>query len=352
MTAINFDTAAKNIDVNEATVWTRTSWADSWTERPDLIPVDIQWVLAPESNTATLIKKYGKVKVPGGTSFTTVTPETTRGYFVLIAIPEDGASPSSSWYWLGYAESPIDRETHPARDSLPAAGEQVIPCFGMDRLLKHTFVNTIVHVDPQTPADLMRTVGNAVFNPNEIGNRTTAKNTLEVGSEESASAYAFGEAHEDLDKWSTYDIIEHLAAFHLPTADGIVIGTGVPFAITGANALPTWDAPQVETEGRTVWDILDQLISADRLLSWTMGAIATPGSPPTISSVEIHIETALSSALTIPSFSSLRANSNVHQITATTDPLTQVTVIEDELKRAFGLEPSPDVPADDDQQKP
>jgi hypothetical protein len=330
MAAINFDTAPAAITPQPARVWTRPSWGVAWTERTDLIPVDVQWLLAPESSTATLIKKFGRVKVPGATSYATVTPETTRGYFVLIEIPADDPLSTAAWYWLGYAESPIMRNYVPARDSLPAAGEQVIPCFGMDALLRQSWLNTTVHVDPDTPTELKRSDGATTFNAGQKGNRADAKMTLTVDGEVSESGYGYYSPGDTPELWSSRDIVEHLVAFHLPTPGGIVNSTGVPFAITGLNLLSAWDSPTVDTENRSVWDVLNQLIRSDRLLSWAIGAIGTAGSPPSISAVQIHITTALSSDLTIPGFSPLPANPRTHSVTATTDPLTQIDVIEDD----------------------
>lgn len=319
MTTANFDLLPREFQTQPVKVYTRPTWAAAWTERPDIIPLEAQWTLSPDPSTATLFYKFGRVKVPGAIDFTNLARITTRGYYVLLEYPDDtGAAP---WYWLGYAESPIDGNLHPARDGLPEAGDQTIPCFGFLEILKQAIIVTLVHVSPGTPTDLKRSLGGGTFNKDEKGNRDSTKKELTEGDDTSDQAYGFALPDEtDPDFWSTRDIIEHLFAFHLPSATGLK--GSIPFGIQNLNLLPDWDRPTVDTEGRSVFDILQELVTEEQLLTIGFGATATPGSPPTITSVDVVIQTTVSSDLTLPAFGTVPANTVQFDIINTTDPNT------------------------------
>lgn len=326
-TNVDFDSLPQVFTPQPARVWTRTAWADAWTLRSDLFPLEAQFTLAPEPNTATLYRRYGYVQNPGSVNFTTQTAETARGYWVLIEYPDDdGGAP---YYWLGYAESPIDSNHHPARDGLPACGEQTIPCFGMLEVLRWALIESTVHVDPDDDEELVRTMEGSIFNAGDKGNRHTDKATITEDGDTSDSAHGFALPDQaDADWWSTRDIVEHLVAFHLPTPTGL---TGaIPFTVDNLTQLPDWDRPVVETDGRSVGDILDELLSVDRLLVWGVGATATPGTPPTITSILIHPNTTVASALTLPAFGDVPANPDTFTITNTTDGNTRHSVTKDD----------------------
>ena len=329
-TTVNFDTASQNFQAQAVSVWTRAAWSDSWTLRPDLIPLEAQWNLAPETSTATLYRRFGYVQQPGTAIFSNYARETGRGYWVLIEYLADDLS-GTNWYWVGYAERPIDSNYRPADAGygIPESGEQTIPCFGFLKVLEQAYVSSTVHVDPADDAELVRRKTGWIFNRGNLGNRHDAKADITEDSDTSPEAYGFAlPTKVDADFWSTRDIVEHLLAFHLPTPGGLA-GT-IPFTITGLTNLPDWDRPEIETDGRSVADILDELVSVDRLLTYSLDPVGAPGSPPSISSINITVHTTIASALTLPAFSSVPANGNLFTVVNTSDPHTEHSVTYDD----------------------
>lgn len=313
-----------------STVWVRTSWADPWTERPDMIPVEAEWATAPDVATATLEYRYGRVLLPGTSTPATLTPITARGYFVLIAYPcDDGGN----WYWLGFAESPINSDEEPASGSLPASGIQTIPCFGMLAALQEAQILSTVHDNPVS-AFAKRSAGGFVFNANHLGNKHPDEQDLsEGGVTTTAGVFALPFATTS-QTWSSAAIAKHLTHFHLPTASGTTPSAGIPWTVSGLAALPDWDKPTIETDGRSVAEILDQLTPASRSLGYAIGADTTPaaipGDPPTITSLVIAFDTSQASPLAIPTLGTVPANSRQFEITASEDPQTETKVTNDD----------------------
>lgn len=326
----NRNTYPLNGQVLGAMVWTKPTWASEWVQRDDLFPLGCSWKAHDELAGATLHYRYGEVLLPGYPETQVLSRITVRGYYVLIAW---GTHDGIPLYWLGFAESPITLEHVPARDGQPDTGVQTIPCFGLGRALEETWITSTVfeNPDPPDPPDDIpkRTFGGAVFNRGNRGNRSAEKLAFEGGLD----GYVFTNPDADGEWWSSRDIVEHLFAFHLPTPEYVKKSGGIPWTMTGVSAIPNWDRPVIETDGANVSQILSQLLSPDRLLNWTIGANATFVdylSPPTISQLRIELFTHTPTAISLPAFGNVPANTNQISLTCQTDPKTKITVTEDE----------------------
>ncbi|TWU66445.1 hypothetical protein [Crateriforma conspicua] len=314
---------------NSPRCWTRASWADDWTLRPDLVPTESTWVAASagESGTAELLYRYGRVLLPGANAYEDFAPITARGFYVLIEWPTDDGDPM---YWLGFAESAITTDHHPARGGLPMSGLQTLPCFDLYRGLQESWVTSTIVDDPAGGVTPRRNESGAVFNRNQIGNRNATKRSID----DSDSAYAFNHPQDGGDFWSTRDIVEHLFAFHLPTPEQTKDDDSIPWQISGLDNLPDWDRPTVATDGRSVASILEDLVRPERMINFRLGITGTPAAddtdPPTIDAVHVVAFTHLESALSVPAFESLPANDDQVEFETELDPLTDTTVDSDD----------------------
>lgn len=310
-------------DAATAQVWTKPTWAAPFTLRPDLYPTQSTWTTAPEVATAALEYRYGRVVIPGSAAPVTLAKITSRGYFVLIRWSADDGSPID---WLGYAETPVTRDHSPARDGLPETGRQTIRCTGLLRALQQTYIDTTVYVDPATPAQAARSGGTGwTFNAGLSGNRSP--NKMQIGGS-GPSAYAFGLPRANNEYWSTRDIVEHLAAFHLPTPSGLPISGGLPWSVANLAALPDWDRPVIDSDTRDVASILNDLIQPSRLMAFGIGAIVAGATPPTVPTLTIAPFTTLAAPLVITS-GIMPANPLQVAVLGRLDPLTNITADED-----------------------
>jgi hypothetical protein len=307
-----------------ADVWVKSRWADSWTRRPDLYAVQSVWSMAPAVSTTTLEYRYGRVLVPGARDFQNLSRITSRGYFVLVRWRDANNLPID---WLGYAETPVTRDRTFARDGLPESGKQTIPCFSLWRALEQCYVDNSVYVDPSNETDAKRSGGTgSIFNEGMRGNRSAQKRKLDG---EGAAAYVFASPNDDTSTWwSTRDIIEHLATFHLPTPASVAQNSGVPWSVNNLDVLPTWDRPSLDSDLRSVASILSSLITPQNMLGFGIGARITGTDIPNVSSVTINPFSLLADPLTLP-LGTLPANTDQFNLQWTTDPLTDVTVDED-----------------------
>lgn len=317
-------------------VWTRARWADAWTLRPDMQATQMVWSAFPEISTAALHYRYGYVMLPGANTPTILTPITVRGYWVLIAIDTDDTDPA---VWLGYAENPVTNETAAATLTTPATGTQVVPCFGMERIWDHCYVESTVHAGPEDSETWVRS-GNipAVFNRDSKGNRTANQDVL--NESRPWQAYAFARPDDDdAETWSSQDILQHLIGYHAPTSDRTLDptpdpSTEIPWAVSGLTTAAAWDAPTLDTDGRSVGDLLRSLITPAGMMSLTFGATASvPGrdafgvttGTPVVTSVVMHFATRLITPVTIPNIGTLPYDSGGVNLFCADDPLTSVS---------------------------
>ena len=72
-------------------IFTKAQWSDPFAPLPGALVEEIVWSHAPDISVASFQWRYGNnVLPPGGTAGGTVSPITTRGYYVLILQPVGG----------------------------------------------------------------------------------------------------------------------------------------------------------------------------------------------------------------------------------------------------------------------
>lgn len=127
----------------------------------------------------------------------------------------------------------------------------------------------------------------------------------------------------DRDFWSTREIVEHLAAFHLPTATGRP--GSIPWKASDLSACPDWDKPKLATDDRSVAQCLNELLQPSRLLGWRVEPVVDSSvTPPKVTAVEIVPFTIAAEPVSLPSIGSLPATPDVIEITTSGDPLTHL----------------------------
>ncbi|QEF98145.1 hypothetical protein Mal15_21930 [Stieleria maiorica] len=305
-------------------VFTKATWADAFAYAPNLIVEEIVWAVAPQVSVASLQWRYGdSVFAPGATAAAAVPKVTARGYYVLI-MQQTGASEWLSW--LGYADSAVIIQ----EDS--ASGVQRIPCFGFDRALQYSMITSTVHVDPGDATKWKRKDRGAVFNAHTKGNRTSAKVKVN-DADPTPTVYAFENPSVDSREWwSSQDIVQHLATFHLPTMTEIP-GT-IPWSIVGFDRLPDWDHPKLETDEKSIFTCLSEIASIEQLLGWrvmpTISGTDPLVTPPTVTAVNIEFFTHASAAVVLPGVTNLPANHDIQVWTHSSDRLTDSSIDEDD----------------------
>ncbi|GAA5510044.1 hypothetical protein Rcae01_05550 [Novipirellula caenicola] len=332
----NADLFPRQSTTHSSRVWTKPRWSDDWTPRPDLHATQTVWSAFPQISTATLHYQYGWRCLPGDNTARRFAPITARGYWVLIAHESDDSV--TPMVWLGYAESPQNQPlsygSADPRSSAIASGTQIVPCFGMERLWDFATIEGTVASDPDDEEKWKR-FGDiaATFNQDGRGNRSATRKPIE--DTRTWQAYGFTRPDEERHTWSTADIVQHLIGFHAPTSSRIMPNpdsaplSEIPWRISGLEYLPNWDSPTVTCDGRTVGDVLRQLVTPGRMASLAIGATATipdvgTSGLPVVNGVHLVSQTRLITPTTIPGIGALPHDSGGVNVYALADPLTHI----------------------------
>jgi hypothetical protein len=299
MTAFNYSSGARVTNVLGHTVYAKASWAGSWVAQPNLTCVECSWTAAPNFNSALLQWETGYVILPGDTAPTTIGTWIGRGQFIKV---EWACDDGGTLVWVGF----IDSSSWPTE----AFGRQQLVCYGLDRALALTPIISSVWKDGTT----------ARRNPYPLAfNRVDeTQNGLRSDAAFASGVYAFHPLNLAIDStnkgkpWSTRDIVRYLLAYSAPTNTYEV--ASIPWSVDQLTQLPDWDAPVIETLGRTLWDVLTELISPDKQLGFTVGSNGT--------TAFLRCFTHFASALTVGG-KSIDANPNQHSVVFAPDALTE-----------------------------
>ncbi|MCC9603496.1 hypothetical protein LOC67_23350 [Stieleria sp. JC731] len=328
MTTYNFGDKTRWVDnplCPAAEVWIRANWSDEWVRRYDMLPVESTWSISPQIPTAAIEYRYGMVRPPGANRSYSLSPITSRGYYVLIKWHTDTEEPM---YWLGIADAAVKQWEDIGDSQTPVSGMQIIPCYGMEATLRETIVTSTVTWD-SSEEEYRRTGGGSTFNWHpKSGNRSDdPKGPL--------SKYVFNNTTSSIKDWSSRDIVDYLLSFQLPTNS--YGASAIPWQVNqvGRNLVPTWDRPTIETDGESVGDILDQVLSPEKMLGWFVGAGVTSDDSgyPTISAVEVVPFARSASPISLPGVGVMPGNRYVHTINSDNDPITNIRIDQDDSQQ-------------------
>lgn len=282
----------------------RASWADAWTVRSDLDPVEAVWSVAPTLSVATLEYHYGEVAGPGVANYAIRTRDNGYGLvngYVRIAY--------GNRTWYGVVEEVTDQQYAEA-DGVDR-GIMEVKCYGMEKLLAdHVILNSVMDDPPYKT--IPHPIGFNVEGPLGIkGNRSA--NVL-------GQTYVFSNDGSSPGTWSSRQIARYLIEHQTPRNHVDVII--VPFELVNEEAIPDWDLPLLPIEDGTTFSVLSQVIDRRRALAWWCDV------DEDTNRVQVKIETLAETPVSfgLPLSVPLPANQNIVDIVATEDELTGVSV--------------------------
>lgn len=246
-------------------VYLRSSWFAEWTPVQFLFADQLVWSLCPQISTAQLTWRFG----PGMRQGEQAVAEVERlsdslGKFVKIEVPATDENGPFVWYGTVEIESELMHGMIGRAmlgEDVPA-GVQPLTAVGLESLLYHQPVRTSVYKHHTTGHDV-RIDRPLTFNlpgpTGEVGkNRSTGIGFL---------APVFSPLTTDDAAWSSRDIVRYLTAYHRPTS-----GSGSSILVFPDNAalplIPDWDQPVIDTFGKSVGKVLDEVLPRGRAMSW------------------------------------------------------------------------------------
>lgn len=243
-----------------AVVSTRESWEDDWTERPELYCSTCRKTTGDQVGQATLLYEYGRMMRDGDTDFAQEDPLDINGHWVKIEFETQTGTDDVVWLGVILQDS---------RDRFGAAvgkhnGNQVFSCASVEWFLSKVQVDSSTVGDGADWFDIDRGLA---FNE---GFETFGKSSKNIGnmSEDphTDGYYTFTEAARG-EKWPASEI-----AYYLLRRTTIFSATGPPIEVDEDSlATLAWYFPKnVETHGRTVFEILNQIISERYGVAWSL----------------------------------------------------------------------------------
>jgi hypothetical protein len=281
-------------------VFVRERWEDEWEEIEHLYANWIEFAAGPEISRAELVWRYGVGMPAGERRFAQYTPRELNGWYVSIEVEQpEGQQPI---VWFGVVKDTADnRHGAPVvRDERIPTGIQSFLCFGLEAELDRVrILKSIVRVTDPSPGELE--IERAIaFN---VGQGNTAEVVAGNSTKELVGAHGtkiFAEAlHGFAEPWTAPEILEYLLAYYAPTdKDETAV---VPFVLAGQTEAIAWHEPRLEVHGRTLREILNQLVDRRRAVSYRVQVNS-------YDQVEIRVFSLAESAIALPSGATLPAN--------------------------------------------
>lgn len=283
-----------------AIVRTRASWSDAWQERPDLFCESISWELYG-IGSASLVWNYGQIVRSGSDTVEPVPKLEILNHWVSIEyMPENGDGPD---FWYGIVTS-VAQDTHGGMQGA-VSGDQ--------RFIAHT--PEILFTRVQITSSYARTTAGSITQVpygitfNEVFTRaSTASGQQIIGNRRfSPDEDLFTLSESNATPWTLENIVNYLTAYvdvSFPTAGPAVLGD--PYF-----PMSTYTPANVVTHGRTVYDILNEVIDRRRGIAWTVRPLTYAADP-----IGFYVEVFSLSPVDVelPGLDDLQANTDTLEI--------------------------------------
>jgi hypothetical protein len=341
-----------------AVVHVRQNWGDNWTQNDKLVCVNLNWAASPTVPTAQLIYRYGHTLERDGTI--NVRPKASLGgwYVRIVVTCADGVR-----VWHGFVDDVADAPAgYVARaaldeDDLPITvldptGIQTLSCVGMVAALDRSPIMTshmVVSSTYQGPGltNMRVALSAPTFNPRskisdepgeslQIPNRSTSEVTVPTWPPVTAPTYpatapdltrtafimlghrGYGQGTAG-QLWTSQQIAQYLVCFAGPR-DGVNDERLPIWLYDPDNAIPTWDFPVLDCEGKTLKQALDVLMSLKHSVAYWVWV------DDITNRIVIQAFTALESTLTVGTGKTVAANPRWMDIICDSDPATSFTL--------------------------
>lgn len=241
-------------DAPTQTVYLAATWDAEWEEEENLFCTESVESVLPHMPTATFTWLYGYVELPDETTFYFIDKflSRQRWYVKVVWSFTDVLGEAKTRTWVGVIENVSDQLGGYYDDGvdLHVCGEATITAYGIERVLDVSSIRLAYWIDPDG-ATVQETEILPDFNARGLPDRTEAKTD---------DSYLFEPDRTKAKYWSTIDIIEYLLKRCAPDAFTFYLGT-----CRGLRERD-WDKPTVEQHGRTVYNIIGDLVGPSRMM--------------------------------------------------------------------------------------
>ena len=304
---------------NFSRVSLKKNWSDDWEVNPNIHGLQATWSAAPQIGQAVLHYRYGR-----GTTFGSGTVETLekltdiqRQFVRIEDVGRFGLAGGDATIrtWTGVIASASDRLGGLTGVDDAPLGVQTIQCYGCEYLLDRQIILDSTFQDPVNGEQKCQR--GLVFNKEK--NRSVDKVSgryLFNGNEAYYKPFSTG-----VEWWSTRDIVEYLLTEQLPRDAAGVKHFDPSVPATELDKLPSKDRPVIDVHGRSVFDVLNQLIPRHRLMGWYLDS--------NVSVITFRVFRMHADDITLPGTSNvLPANSQKKKLQIQQDPTASVELVD------------------------
>jgi len=283
-------------------VYVREHWFGTWTNVPWLFADSVTWSLAPAIGTAQLAWRAGRGMRQGELKPGVVARLTgIDRWFVKIEWDFSdlgGVTPATQYLrWYGTLEASIDETVGLLIDgkTVVPKSKQKLTCYGLEQLWYRTPLRKSVWSETISGAEhtIDRVIPfNRVNGAGEVeGNRSATRDW---------KSYCFTDKIGIADElWSTRNIAEYLAAHMGPKGFMDVPQPLFRIDVTARDLLPDWDKPVIDPEGKTLGQVLEEILPRGRMLAWRL-AVDDSDPDDTAPTVKLTPYSLLGAAVTTP----------------------------------------------------
>jgi hypothetical protein len=254
-------------------VYLRQHWTDAWTEEPHLFCNHFTFTASPTIPSAEFEWRYGLGRRQADAGFVQVpyyADLAGQWVKVVIDLAED-----EQIVWVGLIVDDHDSPSG-ALGGKPA-GVQKLLAYGPELLLERTIIaeSYYYYFNGDNSYSIRR--GLTFNNVNHIqssGGIDKKAHDDRMGNRSAEHApnncYMFAGDPATADKWSSLNIADYLMYLTPRDSDG---NMKVPIFLDGESSaayLPAWDKPVIATHGRTLRDVLNELMDRRRMLGYSI----------------------------------------------------------------------------------
>lgn len=295
VTTLEFFPYTKNASVR-TTVYLKEHWQGAWQEIPYLWCDQATWCCAPSIPTAQLDWDVGKLMRQGEQQAGFV-PELAVGrYFVKIetschtaagtvAAPFVSHEPDAvaKLKWFGTIE--VTQEVLEGIDLATSSktGHQKLPAFGLAQMLSRTPLDGHWWTETAAPTSTHFSEHPGIFN------RADAQGRI-AGNRSAVDGLYFSDKVllDDL-FWSSRDIVHYLLHNHPPRETADPMSYVFLQELVDEIVIPDWDKPLLSMSGKSVWQVLCEVLHRGRLLTFHLEVNEDDPADPIVELVPISL---------------------------------------------------------------
>ncbi|HML74943.1 MAG TPA: hypothetical protein PKB02_10660 [Anaerohalosphaeraceae bacterium] len=272
-------------------VYTRASWAASWTARPEIAVLEATRAAAPAIGQARFSVPYGSGKTEAGAALVNAASlASLTGSYIQVTMADDDAGTNEYPIWTGCVAK---EEYQPlGQKAAVKTANQNMTAYTLDYLLGQAYIENSFVLEGEAVHSIPTLI---LFNARMGDGRLAGNRTEEPVSHAGTSTYLFDGCPDTAQLWTVWDILVYAVKRLAPTT-GPVFDFPAWYYTTGLEPAEVLYLQSLKViyslEGKTLLDVLNELISLARGLTWHV-YLSYSGA------AEIHIWSVLEEEITL-----------------------------------------------------